>query len=444
MEEQARAGAETGLVADELRDAWPFLDLVERVEGFRLLPPAEGEDLFLSLSTREQCELLAALAPLERQLWMRQLAPDDAADVIQAMEDESRDGLLRLLDEPTRREVNALLAYAEDEAGGLMSPRYVRLRAEMSVDEAISYLRRAARERVETIYYIYVLDAEQRLRGVVSFRELFSAPPDKTVRDVMRTEVVSVPEDMDQEQVANVIAENDLMAVPVLDAEGRIKGIVTVDDIVDVVREEATEDIQKIGGTQALDAPYLEVGVLEMVRKRAIWLTVLFVGQLLTATAMAYFEDEIARAVVLALFIPLVISSGGNSGSQASTLVIRAMAMQEVRLRDWSRVLRRELASGLLLGVLLGSIGLLRVLLWPGRVSAFGEHFFLVGLTVAVSLVWIVMWGAVAGAMLPFLLRRLGFDPASASAPFVSTLVDVTGLVIYFSVATALLTGTLL
>jgi magnesium transporter len=375
---------------------------------------------------------------------MRQLAPDDAADVIQAMEDESRDGLLRLLDEPTRREVNALLAYAEDEAGGLMSPRYVRLRAEMSVDEAISYLRRAARERVETIYYIYVLDAEQRLLGVVSFRELFSAPPDKTVRDVMRTEVVSVPEDMDQEQVANVIAENDLMAVPVLDAEGRIKGIVTVDDIVDVVREEATEDIQKIGGTQALDAPYLEVGVLEMVRKRAIWLTVLFVGQLLTATAMAYFEDEIARAVVLALFIPLVISSGGNSGSQASTLVIRAMAMQEVRLRDWARVLRRELASGLLLGVLLGSIGLLRVLLWPGRVSAFGEHFFLVGLTVAVSLVWIVMWGAVAGAMLPFLLRRLGFDPASASAPFVSTLVDVTGLVIYFSVATALLTGTLL
>jgi magnesium transporter len=444
MEEQARTAAESALLADELRDAFPFLDLEERVEGFRLLPPAEAESLFFSLSTREQCELLLALLPAERQLWMRQLAPDDAADVIQGTDEGRRDGLLRLLDEPTRREVNALLAYAEDEAGGLMSPRYVRLRAEMSVDEAISYLRRAARERVETIYYIYVLDAEQRLLGVVSFRELFAAPPEKTVRDVMHTEVVSVPEDMDQEKVANVIAENDLMAVPVLDAEGRIKGIVTVDDIVDVVREEATEDIQKIGGTQALDAPYLEVGVLEMVRKRAIWLTVLFVGQLLTATAMAYFEDEIARAVVLALFIPLVISSGGNSGSQASTLVIRAMAMEEVRLRDWARVLRREVAAGLLLGVLLGVIGLLRVVLWPGRVSAFGEHFFLIGLTVAVSLVWIVLWGAVAGAMLPFLLRRLGFDPASASAPFVSTLVDVTGLVIYFSVATALLTGTLL
>jgi magnesium transporter len=444
MAEQLQAAAEGGLLAEDLRDAWPFLDLEERVEGFRLLNPAEAEDLFLSLSTREQCELLLALLPLERQLWMRQLAPDDAADVLQELDEEPRDALLRLLDEPTRREVNALMAYAEDEAGGLMSPRYVRLRAEMSVDEAISYLRRAARERVETIYYIYVLDADQRLLGVVSFRELFAAPSEKTVRDVMRTEVVSVPETMDQEKVANVIAENNLMAVPVLDSEGRIKGIVTVDDIVDVVREEATEDIQKIGGTQALDAPYLEVGVLEMVRKRAIWLTVLFVGQLLTATAMAYFEDEIARAVVLALFIPLVISSGGNSGSQASTLVIRAMAMEEVRLRDWALVLRRELASGLLLGLMLGTIGLLRVVLWPGRVSAFGEHFFLVGLTVAISLVWIVMWGAVAGAMLPFVLRRIGADPASASAPFVSTLVDVTGLVIYFSVATALLTGTLL
>ena len=411
MEEQARTAAESALLADELRDAFPFLDLEERVEGFRLLPPAEAESLFFSLSTREQCELLLALRPAERQLCMRQLAPDDAADVIQGTDEGRRDGLLRLLDEPTRREVNALLAYAEDEAGGLMSPRYVRLRAEMSVDEAISYLRRAARERVETIYYIYVLDAEQRLLGVVSFRELFAAPPEKTVRDVMHTEVVSVPEDMDQEKVANVIAENDLMAVPVLDAEGRIKGIVTVDDIVDVVREEATEDIQKIGGTQALDAPYLEVGVLEMVRKRAIWLTVLFVGQLLTATAMAYFEDEIARAVVLALFIPLVISSGGNSGSQASTLVIRAMAMEEVRLRDWARVLRREVAAGLLLGVLLGVIGLLRVVLWPGRVSAFGEHFFLIGLTVAVSLVWIVLWGAeaLAGSK----PRRPSYRPSS-------------------------------
>ena len=433
-----------GLLAEDLRDAWPALDAEERLEGFRLLDPGQGESLFELLEAREQCALLLALSPAERQLWMRQLAPDDAADAVQAAEPEQREQLLGALDAATRREVSALLAYAEDEAGGLMSPRYVRLRPDMTVDEAVAYLRRAARERVETIYYIYVLDAEQRLVGVASFRELFGAQPDARVRDVMRSNVISVRDDLDQEAVANVIAENNLMAVPVLDAEGRIRGIVTVDDIVDVVREEATEDIQKIGGTQALDAPYLEVGLLEMVRKRGVWLTVIFVGQLLTTTAMSLFENELARAVVLALFIPLVISSGGNSGSQASTLVIRAMAMQEVRLRDWWRVLRREIAAGLLLGLTLGAIGLLRIVLWPRRNEQFGEHFFLIGVTVSVSLVWIVMWGAIAGSMLPFLLKRLGLDPASASAPFIATLVDVTGLVIYFSVASVVLAGTLL
>ena len=432
------------LRADDLREIWGFTDQQERVEGFRSLPPAEAEQFFLSLDTRAQAELLTALPANERQLWMRQLPPDDAADLLQATPQDLHDVLLRLLDEPTRREVSALLAYAEDEAGGLMSPRYVRLRADMSVDEAIKYLRRAARERPETIYYVYVLDAAQRLVGVVSFRELFAAAAERTVRDVMRTEVVTVREDLDQETVANIMAESDLMAVPVVDAEGRIKGIVTVDDIVDVVREEATEDIQKIGGSVALDAPYLEVSVLGMVGKRAGWLTVLFLGQLLTATAMAHYEDAIARAVVLALFIPLIISSGGNSGSQASTLVIRALAMGEVRLRDWWRVFARELGTSLVLGLLLGAIGLLRVVLWPTREVLFGEHFVLIGWTVAVSLVWIVMWGSIAGSMLPFVLRRLGFDPASASAPFVATVVDVTGLVIYFSVATQILTGTVL
>jgi magnesium transporter len=265
--------SEDSLRADDLREIWSFADAEEKVEGFRSLAPAEAEELFLSLDTRAQAELLAALPANERQLWMRQLPPDDAADLLQATSVELRDPLLRCLDEATRREVHALLAYAEDEAGGLMSPRYVRLRPDMSVDEAIKYLRRAARERAETIYYIYVLDAEQRLLGVVSFRELFAAAPERTVREVMHTEVVSVRDDLDQEAVANLMAESNLMAVPVVDAEGRIKGIVTVDDIVDVVREEATEDIQKIGGTAALDAPYLEVGVFGLVRKRAVWLT---------------------------------------------------------------------------------------------------------------------------------------------------------------------------
>jgi len=433
-----------GLRADDLREIWSFADAEEKAEGFRSLPPGEAEEFFLSLDTRAQAELLTALPANERQLWMRQLPPDDAADLCQTVAPEARDALLRLLDETTRREVSALLTYAEDEAGGLMSPRYVRLRPDMSVDEAIQYLRRAARERAETIYYIYVLDAEQRLLGVVSFRELFGAAPERAVRDVMRSDVICVREDLHQEAVANLMAESDLMAVPVVDAQGRIQGIVTVDDIVDVVREEATEDIQKIGGTAALDAPYLDVSVLGLVRKRAGWLIVLFLGQLLTASAMAYYDDAIARAVVLALFIPLIISSGGNSGSQASTLVIRALAVGEVRLRDWGRVFVRELATSLLLGLMLGAIGLLRVIWWPTRRTLYGEHFFLIGLTVAVSLVWIVVWGSIAGSMLPFVLRRFGLDPASASAPFVATLVDVTGLVIYFSVATLILTGTVL
>jgi magnesium transporter len=432
------------LLADDLREVWSMLSPEEKAEGFRELPRAEAEDLFLSLETHAQAELLTALPASERQLWLRQLPPDDAADLVQFAPDDEREALLRLLDDPTRREVSALLAYAEDEAGGLMSPRYVRLRPEMSVDEAISYLRRAARERAETIYYIYVLDAEQRLLGVISFRELFAATPDRTVRDVMHADVVTVRDDLDQEAVARVIAENDLLAVPVVDAEGRIKGIVTVDDIVDVVRDEATEDIQKIGGSAALDAPYLQVGVLQMVRKRGGWLTVLFFGQLLTATAMSFFEDTLARAVVLALFIPLVISSGGNTGSQASTLVIRAMAVEEVRLRDWWRVLRREIAAGLMLGLTLGAIGLLGVLFWPYERGDAQAHLLLVGFTVSLSLVWIVLWGAMAGSMLPFVLQRGGFDPASASGPLVTTVVDVTGLVIYFSVATLFLGGTLL
>jgi magnesium transporter len=435
---------DAGLVAEDLRDAWDALDIEERLEGFRMLPPDEAETLFDGLAARDHCTLLLALTPAERQLWMRQLAPDDAADAVQAAPPAARETLMAALDTSTRREVAALLAYAEDAAGGLMSPRYVPLRPEMTVDEAVSYLRRAARERVETIYYIYVIDAEQHLLGVVSFRDLFAAPPEARVREVMRTQVISVRDDLDQEAVANVIAENSLMAVPVLDASGRIRGIVTVDDIVDVVREEATEDIQKIGGTEALDAPYLEVGVVEMVRKRGGWLTVLFAGQLLTAATLSLFEDRLARAVVLSLFIPLVISSGGNAGSQASTLVIRAMAMQEVRLRDWWRVMRRELATGLVLGLLLGVIALASIALWPRSDPVFRGHFLAVGLTVAVSLLWIVVWGAVSGGMLPFVLERAGFDPASASGPLVTTLVDVTGLLIYFSIASVVLAGTLL
>ncbi len=314
----------------------------------------------------------------------------------------------------------------------------------MSVDEAIAYLRRQARERLETIYYVYVLDPEQRLLGVITFRELLSAPPNKTVRDIMHTDVVTAHESMDQEALSRLFQEHDFLAIPVVDDERRVKGVVTVDDIVDVVQEEATEDIQKFGGMEALEEPYLEIGFLRMVRKRAGWLAALFIGEMLTATAMGRFEGEIARAVVLALFVPLIISSGGNSGSQASTLVVRALALGELRMRDWWRVVRRELAAGLMLGSILAIIGFARILLWQALFHTYGDHYLLVAFTVAFSLIGVVTWGTLAGSMLPLVLHKLGFDPASASAPFVATLVDVSGIVIYFTTASLILGGTLL
>jgi len=435
---------------EELRAAWPLLTPADRIEGFRLLAERiEAEEFFVGLSAADQCQIILGMPAAQRRSFVRLLEPDDATDFLQSTPAEERAGLLALLDDAARKEVTALLAFAEDDAGGLMNPRFARVRPDMSVDEALRYLRRQAPERPGTIYYAYVLDGEQRLLGVVSLRELFAAPAERLVREVMRTEVVSAREQMDQEALSRLFAEHDLVAIPIVDDAGRVKGIVTVDDIVDVVQEEATEDIHRMGGSEALDAPYLRISLAGMVRKRAGWLAALFLGETLTASAMGYFEDEIAKATVLALFVPLIVSSGGNSGSQASTLVIRAMALGEVRLRDWWGVVRREVATGLVLGSLLGAIGFARILIWQSVASAYGKdpygpHHFLVGLTVALSIVGVVTWGTIAGSMLPFVLRRLKFDPASASAPFVATLVDVSGLVLYFTLASILLAGTLL
>jgi magnesium transporter len=429
--------------AVRLWEQWPALSVEERVEQFKQLPRSQADEFFLSLEPLEQATLLLTLPLGEQRLWLRVLPPDDAADLIQEAPGEERERLFELLDETTRQEVRALLAHAEDDAGGLMNPRFARIRSEMTVGEAIRYLRRQSAQ-VETIYYAYVLDAEQRLRGVVSFRQLFLAPEDTRVQNVMRTDLVTVPEHMDQELIARLFQHHNLLALPVVDDTTRMVGIITFDDIADAIREEATEDIQKIGGVEALEAPYLSIAFGRLLKKRAGWLAVLFLGEMLTATAMAYFEQEIAAAVVLALFVPLIISSGGNSGSQATTLVIRAMALGEVRLRDWWRVLRREVGAGAGLGVILGTIGLLRILVWQAVGGVYGAHYLRIGVTVALSLVGVVLWGSMAGSMLPFLLRRAGFDPASASAPLVATLVDVTGLVIYFTIASVLLRGTLL
>lgn len=430
----------TELDVDELKEAWELLSAEERLTGFRLLEASDAEGFFFDLSARDQCGLLMALPVPERRIWLRLLAPDDAADVVQAADDDDRPMLLGLLDEPTRREVSALLAYAEDDAGGLMSSRFARVRPDMTVDEAVSYLRKQALSHVdvETMYYVYVLDHEQHLLGVVSFRELFSERGDRLVRDVMRTDYVNVPEVMDQEAVARIMAEYDIVAVPVCDAENRMVGIVTVDDIVDVVQEEATEDVQKYAGMQALAEPYLRTSFRDLIRKRAGWLSLLLVGEMLTASVMGFYESELGRALFLASFIPLIISSGGNSGSQASTLVIRALTLGEIRVRDWWRVMRRELAAGLTLGTILGAIGFLRVIAWHAIMPQVYAPAAM-GFTVAFSLIGVVMFGTLSGSMLPLVLHRLGFDPASASAPMVATLVDVTGLVIYFSVASVLM-----
>ncbi len=437
------------VTAADLRDAWPVLDTEARAEGFRHLTSAEAEEFYLELSAFDRAQVVLELPNAEQRWWLRALPPDDLADVLQETPDEFRPRLLELLDDATRREINVLLAYKEDEAGGLMSPRYARLRPEMTVDESIGYLRRQTRERVESIYYAYVLDSESRLLGVVSFRQLMMSRGDARVRDVMVDDLVTVPDEMDQEAVGRLFAQHDLLAIPVVDAAGRMQGVVTADDIVDVVREEATEDIQKIGGMSALEAPYLQVGFVQMFKKRAVWLVILFLSGTLTVSAIRIFQGTLNQVQLLAYFVPLIISSGGNCGSQASTLVIRAMALGELRLRDWWRVFLREIAAGLALGTMLGLLGMLIVVTWhltsndPTNMPL-REHYVLIGVTIAMSVVGVATWGTIVGALLPFGLRRLGLDPASASAPLVATLSDVTGLVIYFSVAIVLLRGTLL
>lgn len=423
---------------------WGAMAPLERKTAFEALARPEAVELFLSLKAHLQAELLLEAQPKEKRAWVRLLAPDDVADLIQEMGFEHRDEILDCLDNQTRREVTALLAYAEDNAGGLMSSRFIRLRPDMSVDEAISYLRIQAKTQVETIYYAYVIDADQTLLGVVSFRELFSAQAHRKIRDVMKTDLIKIPVGLDQEEVAKIFSANEFMAVPVVDEWGHIKGIVTFDDVAHVLQEEATEDMHKLAAVETLDAPYMKIGFFELVRKRAGWLIILFVGEMFTATAMGYFQHEIEKAVILALFIPLIISSGGNSGSQASTLIIRAMALGEVRIKDWWRVFARELGAGLCLGLILGLVGMMRILLWPTRSSLYGEHYVIVAITVACSVLGCVLWGTISGSMLPFVLRLCKLDPATASAPFVATLVDVTGLIIYFTVASLIMAGTLL
>jgi magnesium transporter len=324
-----------------------------------------------------------------------------------------------------------------------MTPEYIAVRPDWTVRQVLDYVRKHGQDK-ETLNLVYVVDDDGVLIDDVRMRRFLLSDPEQRVSDLMERSFTALKATDDRETAVNVFRQADLAALPVTDTEGVLIGIVTSDDILDVAEELATEDIQMFGGSEALDEPYMQVAFHRMVRKRAGWLVILFIGEMLTATAMSFFEKEIARAVVLALFVPLIISSGGNTGSQAATLVIRALALGEVTLRDWGRIMRREIFSGLALGLILGLIGFLRIAVWSAFSDLYGPHWFLVAVTVGLALVGIVMWGALAGSMLPLVLRRLGFDPASSSAPFVATLVDVTGLVIYFSVAAIILRGTLL
>ena len=374
------------------------------------------------------------------------MSHDDRVALLRRLPSQVSEALLRLVDEADRRDIASLFRYAENSVGAIMTTDYAWLPINLTTGQAIERLRAQAPDR-ETIYYVYVLDeATRRMLGILSLRALVMSEPGTPIRDVMlKRDPITLRASDDREKAATALIKYDLLALPVLDDDGRLVGIVTHDDIVDVITQEATEDIQRAGGMEALDRPYLEVGFWEMMKKRGGWLSILFLGEMLTATAMTYFQGEIEKAVVLAMFVPLIISSGGNSGSQASTLVIRSLALIELRLRDWWRVLGRELKSGLALGTWLGLIGFLRVAIWHYTgLYDYGEHHFLVGLTVFLALIGVVTLGSVSGSMLPFILRRIGFDPATSSAPFVATLVDVSGLVIYFTVAVLILTGRVL
>ena len=385
--------------------------------------------------------------PLERAAaLLTAMSADRRADVFRHIEAGRRAPLLAALDEETRTSLRQLLAYPKNTAGSIMTTEFVSVPSTWTIEETLCHVRLVEHSR-ETVYAIYVLNPRTKtLVNSIGLRRLIAGVPGAPVLSAARTrKPVKVSPLTDREEVARLISKYDLLAVPVVDASGHVLGIVTVDDIIDAIVEETTEDVQKFGGMEALDEPYAHIGFARMIRKRAGWLCVLFLSEMLTASAMQHFDDELQQAIVLTLFIPLIMSSGGNSGSQATSLLIRAIALGELRLRDWWRVALRELPTGVTLGAILGVIGVVRIVVWQmAGFYDYGPHWPLVAATVAASLVGVVTFGSVAGSMLPFVLKRVGFDPASASAPFVATLVDVTGLVIYFSVALLFLKGTLL
>ncbi len=436
------AGEHVGDNIERLND----LGRKQAVAILRHLSAERAIEIFDRPELAEPGELLLDLPDGLAARVLTGMSADRAAHALRGLENAERIRLLSGLDFEVAAALKGLLAYAPHTAGSLMTTEFVSMPSTASVAETLQHIRQVERSR-ETIYAIYLLDPEtSALVRTVSLRRLISGEPGQPILDLaLPLEPVAVDADTDREEVARLISMHDLLAVPVLNERGRMLGIVTVDDVIDAIMAESTEDVQRFGGVEAFNEPYLQIGFGQMIRKRAGWLSALFVGEMLTASAMQHFEHELEKAIVLTLFIPLIMSSGGNSGSQATSLLIRALALGQIRLSDWWRVAVRELPTGLTLGGILGLLGMVRIGAWQMLgIYDYGEHWRLIALTIGVGLLGIVTFGSMAGSMLPFILKRFGFDPASASAPLVATLVDVTGLVIYFSVALVILQGTLL
>lgn len=415
----------------------------ERVIIFRLLSKELAADTFEYMDFDTQMELLKSMGREETAVILNEMDPDDRTALFEELPSAAAKQLIQLLSPEERKTAVTLLGYPENSVGRLMTPDYIAIKPSFTIQQTLDFIREHGKNK-ETLNIVYVVDDNGKLIDDVKIKDFLLAPLDHTVADLMDENFVGLHVFDDQETAVEAFKKYDRVALPVVDRAGMLIGIVTVDDVFDVAEEEATEDIHKLAAIQVLEDSYSTIPLFEMIKKRGSWLAVLFVGEMFTATAMGYFEDEMRRAIVLTLFIPLIISSGGNSGAQAATLVIRALSLGEVTLRDWFIVFKRELYTGLALGVVLAIIGFLRIFVWELTTDIYGEHWFLIGATVSLSLIGVVLWGTISGSMLPFILKKFGLDPATSSAPLVATLVDVFGVVIYFSIALFLLSGTLL
>jgi len=444
---------DAAFVRDNIRELYPadiadILDKLQADEAKYLVRHLEEDDLSKVLVEMEEekrelfLEYFTSKEIAEK--FIGNMQSDDAADVISELPDEQQDEVLALVEDAEQAsDIADLLKYDENTAGGLMAKELVRVNVEWNVLECVRQMRRQA-EEMQSVYAVYAVDESDRLIGILPLQKLLTTPVRSKIKDVIEQDVISVRTNTPDEEVANIMDKYDLVVLPVVDHLGKLVGRITIDDVVNLIRKENTEDLQKMAGMEVIDKPYLNTSLRELVMKRSGWLVVLLIGESFTATAMSFFEDQIAKAVVLALFVPLIISSGGNTGSQASTLITRSLALNELTVSEWWRILRKELGVGLVLGLILGVVGFLRVAIWSVFVNVYGPHWVLIAATVGVSLVGVVLWGNLVGSTLPIILKRIGLDPAVSSAPFVATVVDVTGLVIYFSVAALFLRGILL